>query len=66
MYWDGAVRTDEQTLANRPDILLSDTLNKTEMLTDIAFLLNRNIPRTYAESRNKYVALTESWKENRT
>ena len=36
-----------------------DKLNKTEMLADTAFLLNRDIPRTYAERINKYVALTE-------
>lgn len=59
LHWDGAVITDSQILANRPEILLFDKLNKTAMHIGFAFLLNRNIPRTYAERINKYVALRE-------
>ena len=48
--------TDSRILAS---ILLSDKSNKTEKLNEMAFLLNRTLPRTYAGRTSKHVALTE-------
>ena len=48
--------TDSQILAS---ILLSDKSNKIEKLNEMAFLLNRTIPRTYAGRTNKHAALSE-------
>jgi hypothetical protein len=39
---------------NRPDIVLTDTENKTALVTDTALTLTHNLPKTEADKITKY------------
>lgn len=54
--------TDHTIMANRPDIIWIDKLNRKGFLIDIAVPLSSNASRTFAEKIAKYVELAHEIK----
>ncbi|XP_055842668.1 uncharacterized protein LOC129909621 [Episyrphus balteatus] len=62
LYWDRIMTTDHTIMANRPDIIWIDKLNRKGFLIDIAVPLSSNASRTFAEKIAKYVELAHEIK----
>jgi hypothetical protein len=53
LYWDRFIITANTTHFSRLDTVLIDRENKTVLVTDIAFPLTHNLPKTEAEEITK-------------
>ena len=54
IMWDSAIITDRKVKANRPDIIVHDTKNRTCLFIDISVPVCCNIVRKEAEKLTKY------------
>ena len=54
IMWDIPVNTDRTVTANRPDVIVKDSVNSTCKLIDITVPLDRNIARKEIEKKSKY------------
>ena len=57
MLWNQAVHTDREVTANRPDIIIKNTKEKTRTLIDLAIPADRNSVQKEAEKKLKYKSL---------
>jgi len=64
--WDVPVITDSAIIANRPDIVLHDKIEKNCLLNDIAMPNDSNINTTGTEKLSKYtdleIGVSRMWK----
>ena len=56
VLWNQAVHTDREVTANRPDIIIKNTKEKTCTLIDVAISADRNVQKE-AEKKLKYKSL---------
>ena len=54
VLWKQAVHTDREVTANRPDIIIKNTKEKTCTLIDVAIPAYRNVVQKEAEKKLKY------------
>ena len=54
VLWNQAVHTDREVTANRPDIIIKNTKQKTCSLIDVAIPADRNVVQKEAEKKLKY------------
>ena len=54
IMWDMPVNTDRTITANRPDIIIKDSVNSTCKLIDMSFPSDRNIALREIEKKSKY------------
>jgi hypothetical protein len=59
IMWDRSVITDKTIPANRPDIVVTNHVNKYTYLIDIAVPGTANLEKTYREKINKYIELAD-------
>ena len=59
--WDMPVNTDRTITANRPDIIVKDSVNSTCKLIDMTVPSDRNIALKEIEKKNKYKDLQRMW-----
>jgi hypothetical protein len=57
VLWNQAVHTDREVTANRPDIIIKNTKQKTCTLIDVAIPVDRNVVQKEAEKKLKYKSL---------
>ena len=57
VLWNQAVHTDKEVTANRPDIIIQNTKEKTCTLIDVAKPADRNAVQKEAEKKLKYKSL---------
>ena len=57
VLWNQAVHTDREVTANRPDIIIKNTKEKTCTLIEMAVPADRNILQKEAEKKFKYKSL---------
>ena len=57
VLWNQAVHTDREVTANRPDIILKNTKEKTCILIDVAIPADRNVMQKETEKKLKYKCL---------
>jgi hypothetical protein len=56
VLWNQAIHTDREVTANRPDIIIKNTKEKTCTLIDVAIPADRNVQKE-AEKKLKYKSL---------
>jgi len=54
VLWNQPVHTDREVTANRPDIIIKNTKEKTCTLIDVAIPADRNVVQKEAEKKLKY------------
>ena len=54
VLWNQAVHTDGEVTANRPDIIIKNTKEKTCTMIDVAIPADRNVVQKEAEKKLKY------------
>ena len=54
IIWDMPVNTDRTITANRPEIVVKDSMNSTSKPIDMAVPSDRNIALREMEKKNKY------------
>ena len=54
IIWDMPVNTDRTITANRPKIVIKDSMNSTSKPIDMAVPSDRNIARREMEKKSKY------------
>ena len=57
MLWNQAVHIDREVTANRPDIIIKNTKEKTCTLIDVAIPADRNVVQKETEKKLKYNSL---------
>ena len=57
LLWNQAVHTDREVTANRADIIIKNTKEKTCTLIDVAIPADRNVVQKEAEKKLKYKSL---------
>ena len=57
VLWNQAVYTDREVRANRPDIIIKNTKEKTCTLIDVAIPAERNVVQKEVEKKIKYKSL---------
>ena len=57
VLWNQAVHTDREVTANRPDIIIKNTKEKTCTLIDVAIPADRNVVQKEAGKKLKYKSL---------
>jgi hypothetical protein len=62
IYWDSPVITDRTILANRPDIIIMEKINKTVKLIDLAHPNDHNLNTSFSNKITKYEDLTKEIK----
>ena len=55
--WNQAVQRDREVTANRPDIIIKNTKEKTRTPIDVAIPADRNVVQKEAEKKLKYKSL---------
>jgi hypothetical protein len=53
VLWNQGVRTDREVTADRPDIIIKNTKEKTCILIDVAIPAHRNVTQKEAEKKLK-------------
>jgi hypothetical protein len=62
VYWNRPVITDQTFLANRPDIIIIDKINKTAKLIDLAHPNDHNLNTSFSNKITKYKELADQIK----
>jgi hypothetical protein len=57
VLWNQAVHTDREVTANRPDIIIKNTKEKTCILIDVPIAADRKVVRKEMEKKLKYKSL---------
>jgi hypothetical protein len=58
VLWNQAVHTDREVTANKPDIIIKNSKEKTCTLIDVALPADRNVVQKESEKKVKYKSLS--------